>query len=316
MSERAGVPLEVAEQLWRWLGFATLDDETVAFTDADVEALQHVSSLLEAGIISPDSQAALVRTWGRSFARLAEWQANLLAEAVIEGRAEGGAGQDAQAGTDDATATQLDELSRDVLPRLEALQSYAWRRHLAGAAGRLLSQAGDEDGSVSSVCFVDIVGYTTRSKALEQSELVDWLEHFEDQASSVVIEAGGQVIKTIGDEVLFVTDHPRAAADAAMALVARGEDDDDAFPRVRAGIAHGSMVHRLGDVYGATVNVAARLTSVARPGTVVVDEGAHDVLCPDHGSDPGDPAYGLRRLLRISVKGYSRLPAWALRRSR
>ncbi len=307
------MPLEVAEQLWRWFGFAALDDEAVAFTDADVEALQQVWSLMQAGIISTDSQAALVRTWGRSFARLAEWQADLLAEAATEAAVETGrSGAPAEDALEGAPA-RLEELSREVLPRLEALQSYAWRRHLAGAAGRLLSHAGEGDGSVATVCFVDIVGYTTRSKALAESELVDWLEHFEDHASAVVVEAGGRIIKTIGDEILFVTDDPRAAADAATALAARGEDPDDPFPRVRAGLAHGSMVHRLGDVYGATVNLAARLTSVARPGAVLLDQGAHDVLCPDHGEQPGDPPYRLRRVRRISVKGYARLPAWSLR---
>lgn len=240
-----------------------------------------------------------MRTWGRSFARLAEWQADLLATAVLGPNTAPGGGSGQNAGQDvgqdvgqdagDDTPARLDRLSRDVLPRLEALQSYAWRRHLTRAAGRRLSHDGDADASMSSVCFVDIVGYTTRSKSLEEAELVDWLEHFEEHASAIVIESGGRIIKTIGDEVLFVTDGPRAAADAASALVRSGEDEDDAFPRVRAGIAHGWVVHRLGDVYGATVNIASRLTSVARPGTVLVDQGAHDVLCPDHGERPGDP---------------------------
>ena len=100
---------------------------------------------------------------------------------------------------------------------------------------------------------------------------------------------------------------------------------------------------RLGDVFGPTVNVASRLTSVARPGTVVVDRGMHDALSPPSGDDappPADgdggdggdggdddtqdtdgqdtdtPSYRLRRLRRVSVKGYSRLEAWSLRRPR
>ena len=68
---------------------------------------------------------------------------------------------------------------------------------------------------------------------------------------------------------------------------------------------------RLGDVLGPTVNLASRLTSVARPGTVLVERGAHDALVAEGGDDI---AVVLRRLPRTSVKGYSRLEAWAARR--
>ena len=61
-------------------------------------------------------------------------------------------------------------------------------------------------------------------------------------------------------------------------MAARGADADDAFPQVRAGVAYGDVVSRLGDVFGPTVNIASRLTSLARPGTVVLDDGAHDAL--------------------------------------
>src|SRR5688500_14510795 len=74
VSERAGMPLELAEELWQQLGFPRTADDDVAFTDTDVEALVKTNDLISLGILTPDSQAALVRTWGRSFARLAEWQ--------------------------------------------------------------------------------------------------------------------------------------------------------------------------------------------------------------------------------------------------
>ena len=66
VAEQAGVELEVAEQLWRLLGFPHQTDDAVAFTPADVRALELTHDLMELGILGPDSQAALVRTWGRS----------------------------------------------------------------------------------------------------------------------------------------------------------------------------------------------------------------------------------------------------------
>ncbi len=117
-----------------------------------------------------------------------------------------------------------------------------------------------------AVCFVDIVGYTSRSKGLDEAELVSWLECFEDAATGLVVDHGGRIIKTIGDEVLFVADRAADAAEAALLMTERGADEDDDFPAVRAGLAYGDVVSRLGDVFGPTVNIASRLTSVARPG--------------------------------------------------
>ena len=65
-------------------------------------------------------------------------------------------------------------------------------------------------------------------------------------------------------------------------MTARGADPDDEFPEVRAGVAYGDVVSRLGDVFGPTVNIASRLTSVARPGSVLIDRGAHDALHRRH----------------------------------
>lgn len=303
------MPLELATELWRLLGFAQAADDDVAFTEADVEALRLARDLQQLGVLSPERQAALVRTWGRSFARLAEWQTELLASVALE--------------RDDPAGTFAD-LSSEVLPRVERLQGYVWRRHLAGAGARLLGVDDHAGGSTTplSVVFADIVGYTSRSKELGERELVAWLEHFESRTTDLAVEHGARVIKNIGDEVLLVADDPAAAVTIALTLTAWGEREDDDFPRVRAGVAHGEVVSRLGDVFGPTVNVASRLTSVARPGTVVVDEGVHDALrgeqseddrARDGDSDGESSDLDFRRIRRLSVKGYPRLRAWAVR---
>ena len=82
------------------------------------------------------------------------------------------------------------------------------------------------------------------------------------------MDHGGRIIKTIGDEILFVADDPAAAADVALLLTARGEDPDDPFPSVRAAIAHGEVVSRLGDVFGPVGEhrLAADVAGAARHG--------------------------------------------------
>ncbi len=297
VADRAGVPLELAEELWGQLGFPHAGDDDVAFAENDVVALQRTAELVALGILEPDSQSALVRTWGRSYARLAEWQVGLLAGIAL---------------ADDDPAARLDELGGAVLPHVEELQSYVWRRHLLSAARRLLphAAAGEEVELSMAVGFVDIVGYTSQSRNLSEGELVDLVEGFEDETTRLVVEAGGRVIKTIGDEVLFVADEPRTGIDVALDLTGRGEDGDVGFPRVRAGVAYGPVTSRLGDVFGPTVNIAARLTSVARPGTVLVDAGAHEVLASDEEHDD----LRLSRVRRVSVKGYRNLEPWVVRR--
>jgi adenylate cyclase len=337
VADKAGVPIDVAEELWQQLGFPRTTDDDVAFTKEDLKALRRTNELISLGILTPESQAAMVRTWGRSFARLAEWQVNLLAEIAIEG---------------EHPQERLTELMETVLPRVEKLQSYVWRRHLEGAASRRLAQVADEGpgtASTMAVGFVDIVGYTGQSKTMSDGDLVHWVEYFENEMTRTVVDLGGRVIKTIGDEVLFVTDDPVSAAEVSLIVTERGDDSDDEFPRVRAGVAYGEVVSHLGDVYGPTVNIAARLTSVARPGTVLVDRGAHEVLSGPIAEDAVDTVemdttakspglskvldraaeelanispytqagdYRLRRLPRKSVKGYSKLEPWLLRRSK
>jgi adenylate cyclase len=305
VAERAGVPLAVAQELWRLLGFPQQPDEAVAFTERDVRALEYTHDLVKLGILDPERQAALVRTWGRSFARLAEWQTSLLADVALESADPVG---------------QVTDLASEVLPRVEELQSYVWRRHLASAGARLM--AGDAAGSDTTqlaVVFVDIVGFTSRSKELTEAELVQWIEYFEAECSGLVVDHGGRVIKNIGDEVLFVAEDVARAAQAALTMIARGSDRDDRFPEVRAGLAYGDVVSRLGDVLGPTVNIASRLTSIARPGSVIIDRGARDALIGDTGdSDEEDREHGgfrFRRMRRTSVKGYSRLQSWVLRRT-
>jgi adenylate cyclase len=299
VAERAGVPLELAVTLWHQLGFPHHADDDVAFTESDVEALRLSAELVRIGILSPESQAALVRTWGRSFARLAEWQTTLLAGVAVE------AGDPGEG---------LTELATDVLPRVEALQAYVWRRHLASATQHLLGDAGSLTSGEAqlSVCFVDIVGYTTQSRSLDGPELVAWVDGFEQDTTTLVVDRGGQVIKTIGDEVLFTVADPAAAVEVALALTARGADEDDPFPAVRAGVAHGAVVRRLGDVFGSTVNAASRLTSAARPGSVLVDAGVHAALASDEEGEEGSP-WRWRRVRRVSAKGFTHLEAWRVR---
>lgn len=281
----------MGDDLWRQLGFPLATDDEVAFTALDAEALRRAQRLQALGVLSEDRQAALVRTMGRSFARLAEWQTSLLADVARE-RGEG--------------PEEMVALASEALPQVEFLQTYVWRRHLLSVTNRSLVALTDGASSCLAVCFVDIVGYTSRSKSLTEEELVEWLEEFEDVCTELVVERGGRIIKTLGDAVLFVADTAACAAETALAITALGAEEDSGFPQVRAGMAYGEVVARLGDVFGPTVNIASRLTSIARPDSLLIDEGAAEALREDEG-------FEVHRLRRTSVKGYARLQPFVVR---
>lgn len=305
LAAEVGIPFEEAQARWRSLGFAAVGDDIAAFTSADRDALRLTQRLIEVGLIDPEDESALVRTLGRSFARLAEWQMGLLGRVI------------------DLEAMDLEELSQimeEVTPAVESLQNYVWRRHTLLAASRLLTAADrDEDeegqdqggenevGQVMGVGFADIVDYTSQSRSLTRSELAHLIDRFEERALEIVVAHEGRIIKTIGDEILFVADDPEQIACIGLELVEERSVDEE-FPKLRVGLAYGKALARLGDVLGPVVNVASRLTSTARPGRVVVDRNLADEL-------RDDDHFRLRRLRRTSVRGYRRLEPWALRRS-
>ncbi|MCW2770308.1 MAG: adenylyl cyclase class-3/4/guanylyl cyclase [Aeromicrobium sp.] len=291
----AGVSVEAANTMWRHLGFSEVGEDEVAFTPADVEALRITQRLTELGVVEPERMPQFVRSMGRSFSRLADWQTRLLLSSLSE-----------QDGPDEPPLEVLTE----VIPMVEQVQGYIWRRHLLATASRMaLRGVAAGAATPSTVGFVDIVGYTSRSRQMTTRALGEMVEWFERVVTDLVVAHGGQVVKTIGDEVLYTVDDPVLAGELALALVERTETDER-FPEVRVGSAYGPVLARLGDVFGPTVNLASRLTSLARPGRVLVDAELAGLL-RDHPE-----LLRLRRTRRTSVKGYEHVEPWALKRPR
>ncbi|ADB29441.1 adenylate/guanylate cyclase [Kribbella flavida DSM 17836] len=292
VSERAGISTERAERMWRALGFATVPDDELAFTDDDVEALRLVAALEDDNFIDPAIESSLARKLGQTQSRLASWQSAMFLEFLAGAK---------------LPADEAIEVAGLLLPAMERLQTYVWRRHLAAAAGRAVAGSDELARGIRCVGFADIVSYTRLTRRLSEAGLGELIERFEGMAADVVALNGGRVIKSIGDEVLFVTD--TAAQGAAVALALQDEvAATEGLPELRIGLAYGSILIRLGDVYGETVNLAARLTSECKPGRVLADRELAAAL-------DGHSAYRLRRLRRVSVRGYHHLTPYALQRA-
>jgi len=296
VAERAGVSQERTSRLWRAMGFATVADDEIVFTDADIEAMRIADGLTQAGLIDSAAENAVTRTLGQHLSRLAEWQVDILWSLIA---------RDGELQMDEHRVVALVD---QLMPELQRIQDFVWRRHLAAFAGRALA-APDEDlaSRTQVVGFVDMVGYTRLTRRLHESELGAILDRFEAVTTEVVAQNQGNVVKMIGDEVLFVVDDVTSAAEIALTLTER-TTDDASLPTVRGGMAYGRVLSRFGDVYGSTVNLASRLTSVARSGTVLVDKALARELARE-------PDYKLRTRRPLSVRGYQRLRPAALRRA-
>jgi adenylate cyclase len=295
----AGMPPERTQRLWRALGFADVADDDAAFTDADVTALARLSALIDTGFVDPRAEASIARALGQSLARLADWQIDMLA-ALLLVPVDGG--PDAQQAVEEGVVRSAEQL----LPLMRELQDYVWRRHLAANAGRLFAaDPATVDRRELAVGFADLVGYTSRSRGMGGRELGTMVEDFESLAADLIARHHGRVVKTVGDGVLFTAPEPADAVEIGLRLPEEWNAPDR--PPLRVGAAYGPVLTRLGDVYSPVVNLASRLTSLARPSTVLVDQQLARRL-------RGLPDYRVRPLRRVSVRGYDDLRPWLVRR--
>jgi adenylate cyclase len=301
VTERAGVEPESALRLWRALGFPDPPEEA-RFGDEDVRALTALRDWFRTGaVLVPETFDRLVqqtRVVGAATSRLAEGHSDAIMDAINRAR---------DLGMDDEAIATVVTTSFD-WSRIARFLDHALRIQLRAALWR--KYAGEDTGQhpaaqVLAVGFVDLVGYTALSQELDEGELAALIGRFDALAYDTVAEHGGRVVKTIGDEVMFVAYDSASAARIALALV-EGSAADDVLPESRAGVAFGPAVAREGDYYGPVVNLARRLVDMAKIGAVLVSDELHETLADD-------PGFSFRRLRSRRIRDIGRVEVWRLR---
>lgn len=299
VAAEADVDVDGTRRLWRALGFPEVVGE-VAFNQADVDAVCGVKGIVDSGAVDFDTAVDLTRAVGQTQARLADWVVATLLARVEELES----GEEA---TGSRAGSAL-RLIRDVNPPFEELLVYAWRRHLAAAVARMEALgAKDEDLHTTSVTvgFADLVAFTALSNDLDRGDIGDLVERFESRCHDVISFHGGRIIKSLGDSVLFVVDDAEKGVEVAEGVI-NVIGRDPKLPDVRVGLASGAVVMRLGDVFGPPVNMAARLTAVARRNRLIIDQTTADQL-------PADD-FESRRLPARPVRGFGLVEPVAVRR--
>jgi adenylate cyclase len=298
VAAETGASIEQAQRLWRALGFPDRGSER-AFTQADADAVSTLLGLVEDGSIDFDMAVDLTRAVGQTMARLADWEVATLVHRVQELAADDANGSRANA------ALRLVEALNEPF---EGLLVYVWRRHLAAAAARVEALGADEADlhtTLVTVGFADIVQFTALTNRLDHDRIGDLVEIFESRCADVVAGQRGRVIKSLGDAVLFVNEDPIRAYDTAEGIIAV-IGRDQRMPDVRVGLSTGSVVTRLGDVFGPPVNLAARLTGVARRNRIIVDGATAERLPEDQ--------FEARPLPARPVRGFGVVEPVAVRR--
>ena len=290
VSERSAVPIAELSRLRQALGVSLPDPAARALTDDDLESAVRLAQMREAGV-PMDAVVEVARVIGQSMAAVADAMRTLVAESAV------------RPGDDEReVALKVAALARTLVPMNGPILEYALTLHLREqlrtdfvrraevTSGRVLPGADEV-----FVAFADLVGFTRMGESRAPAEIGAVAGRLAEMAAAVA-DPPLRLIKTIGDAAMLAGPDAGALVEAALDLVDAAEREGEDFPLLRAGVAGGLALRRGGDWYGHPVNVASRVTAVARPASVLVSQEVHDQL---------DDAYrwsfaGERRLKGIS----------------
>ena len=275
VAERAGIDEDFLRRQLRALGLAAAGDDAAVYTERDVEAAERVRELRDAGV-PEDGILEVARLLGMTMSQLAAANRRLVADTFLQ-----------EGDTEYEVATRFAEAARAFMPLIADLMPYALGLHLReqirhdafGQAELSSGRAAARD--TVTVCFVDMVDFTHLGETLDPEALGALTGRFTELAAAAV-EPPVRLVKLIGDAAMFVGPEPGAVVEAALELVETAGAEGEDFPLLRAGIASGEALPRGGDWYGRPVNLASRITAIARPDSLLAEEAVHDALADEY----------------------------------
>jgi adenylate cyclase len=258
ISEASGVDRETVVAVSRAAGLPAYDEDAPVFRATDAEVFRIAAQGIE--LFGRDAMLEFSRTIGVALASVADAAMAMFGIEIAGRFDERQVRQVARAAVVEQATSALTEQVPTVL---EALLFH----HVEAAMGR-----GSGTHTLAlAVGFVDLVRSTELVHELAPEELAGVIGTFERLAMETVVARGGRVVKTIGDEVMFVVPDVRAACDAALQL-RESVAAEARLPSVRGGLACGDLVRGYGDFYGPDVTLAARIVRLAPPGALMVSE--------------------------------------------
>ena len=291
ISETYGVDLELLQRVQRAIGLVRVDDpDAVVHMRADGEAAAYAQRFIDLGL-DPDQLVLVVRVLAEGLSRAAEVMRYTALSAILRP----GSTEVEIAKASQALVSQIAPLVGPMIQDMMFMQLRHMMETEAVNAGERAAGKPLPGARQVTIAFADLVGFTKLGEVVSPEDLGQLAGRLGHLARDVTAPPV-RFVKTIGDAVMFVCPNPAPLLDVVLKLVDAVDTDND-FPRLRAGVASGMAVSRAGDWFGSPVNVASRVTNVARPGTVLAADSVWDVV-GETGEFDGSFA-GARRLKGI-----------------
>lgn len=276
ITELSGLPLGFLAENRRAMGLPLDAGEGPAYGEEDLEAARRVKRFLDAGL-PEEGLLDTARVLGQSMAKVAAATRDLVGPAFLE-----------RGISEDELARRYRAAAEELGPSMGHLLGYQYKQHLIeglkrDVVGRHERESGEIEGSERvTAAFADLEGFTRLGEQLSSGELGQVARRLGDLAADVA-QPPVRLVKTIGDAAMMVAPDAESMLAAAIELVERADALGDDFPRLRAGVAGGQALSRAGDWYGRPINMASRITAIARPGSVLASEDVHSALSEDDG---------------------------------
>ncbi len=269
LSAETGLPTDVVLSTRRSMGLPTPAREAPAFNDADAELARIAVEFAGLGV-TPEQQQAVARVLGRGLSRAAE----VMRATVLELALEPGA-------SEVELAERYAERVASFMPYLGPMVENMLALHLQNMVRtEAISATERAEGSLRGardvvVGFADLVGFTRLGEEVPPEELGDVADRLVRLAGEVV-EPPVRLVKTIGDAVMLVSPEPAPLVHTALGLVDASGRQGERFPQLRVGIASGPAMSHMGDWFGRPVNIASRVTGIARADSVLATREVRD----------------------------------------
>jgi len=275
VAQRSGISAEFLVAARRAMGLPIPEPGEAVYTEAEIEMARMFEVARQAGI-SEEELLDLFRVLGRGLGQAAESMRALPLRLVLE------------PGMSERELAQRYASAASVLyPLVDPLVSNMLALHLRHATestvvGELERIGGRLPGSREvAVCFADLVGFTRLGEEVAPDELGHLSVRLETLASDAA-QPPVRLVKTIGDAVMLTSPEPEPLLNAALTLVDAADTEGEDFPQLRAGASLGLALPRAGDWFGRPVNLASRITGVARAGSVLVERAVRDAVKDDY----------------------------------
>jgi adenylate cyclase len=248
----------------RAMGLPIPEQDEPVYTAAELESARMIHVARDAGITDEDV-LDLLRVLGRGLSQIAETLRTLPLKLVLEAGI-----------SEPELANRYAQAAGALYPLVNPLVESVLTLHLKHATqstvvSELERSGGQLPGSREvSVCFADLVGFTRLGEEVAPDELGRLAVRLEALAGDVAV-APVRLVKTIGDAAMLASPDPEPLLGAALSLIDAADAEGEDFPQLRAGAASGQALPRAGDWFGRPVNLASRITAVARPGSLLVE---------------------------------------------